>query len=198
MQLSFNKLSVKVAGATILNDINFSILPGGVFNFYGANGIGKTRLIKTIANAGQARQTLQYEGRPKAASDSVYIGLDSALYDSFTVLKNLEFIAQLHNNEIAVAAAIHVFELSPYLNTKYKNLSTGWKRKVLLATLLLSKEPIWLIDEPFVSLDDNAKKRLIEVIISKASNGGIVIIACQNEIAHPDIVNFNLEDRRIA
>ena len=195
MQLSFNKLSVNVAGATILNDINFTILPGGIFNFYGANGIGKTRLLKTIANAGQSKNTLQYQNRPKAASDSVYIGLDSGLYDSFTVLKNLEFIAKLHDNKIAIAAAIHVFELQPYLKNKYKNLSTGWKRKALLATLLLSKEPIWLIDEPFVSLDEHTKKRLIEVIISKASNGGIVMLTNQNEIVHPDITNFNLEER---
>lgn len=197
MKLTFNSLEVNASGIPILRGINFSILPGGIFNFHGPNGVGKTRLLKTIAHVGGKKGAICINNNPKAASDSTYIGLDMHLYASFTVQKNLEFIARLHNNEIALAAAVHVFELTQYLNTKYGNLSTGWKRKVLLATLLLSNSSIWIIDEPFSSLDEYSKKRLEEVIVSKAANGGIVIITSQTSMDHPEVINFNLEERKI-
>lgn len=192
MFLSLKDLKVKAGNSQILKNFNFSLLPGAIFNFYGPNGIGKTRLLKTIAYCIEKGDSLVFQGRPKLVSDSTYISLDTNLYGSFTVRQNLQFMAKLHNNEVALLPAIHVFGLESYLDLQYQDLSTGWKRKVIFASLLFSTNPIWLIDEPFSSLDEDSKKRFEEIILSKASNGGIVLITNQERCENAEIYDFSL------
>lgn len=192
MFLSLRDLKVRAGDFQILKSLNFSLLPGAIFNFYGPNGIGKTRLLKTIAYCEEKDGSIIFNDRSKLVSDSTYIGLESSLYKDFTVRDNLQFMGRLNDNEIALLPAIHVFDLESCLDVKYQDLSTGWKRKVVFANLLFSQSPVWLIDEPFSSLDESSKKRFEEVILSKAANGGIILITNQVKCDNAEIYNFSL------
>ena len=64
-----------------------------------------------------------------------------------------------------------------------KMLSQGQKRRVALARLLLSKAPLWILDEPFVALDTSAVQFLQSIITNKLQNGGLVLLTTHQEIA---------------
>lgn len=196
--LTLENLQIQRDDRCITQDINLSILPGGIFNFYGPNGVGKTTLLKTIENF-EARDGAESLGRiilnsaPYSVCDSIYLGLEHHLYSDFTVAENLEFFGIIYDNELATNAVATVFGLQDKLQMPYKELSTGWQRKCVLSLLLLARCNIWLLDEPYFGLDEEASNLLQQIIKTKCASGGIVLLTSHQVINDFDIVNYPLE-----
>lgn len=194
--LSFNDLTISNTEKDILQNISFSILPGGMFNFYGPNGIGKTSFLNTIAFALSNPNKVLFKGENLDINQSTYIPLNMGCYPSLPVKENLEIFAALNDNHLALAPSVKVFELDQYLDSELQSLSTGWQKRVLLATLLFTNTPIWIIDEPFSNLDPDSTQRVYEVLLSRAANGGIILISSHIPLQFDEITNINLEDFR--
>ena len=83
--------------------------------------------------------------------------------------------------------------LSNELNTQCKYLSQGQKQKLALSRLICSNKKIWLLDEPFSFLDNEASKNLIFEINNNCAKGGIVLIASHNDLIRDPNLVVNLE-----
>jgi heme exporter protein A len=185
----------------IFKDLGFSLGLGSALVLSGKNGVGKTTLLKTIAGlCRQDQGEILWNNEnvqkfyPEFCADINYIGHKNFLKPKLTVWQNLSFYAQISDTEILLPAAIKYFSLEEILEKPVYQLSSGWQKKVMLAKLLYSPAAIWLLDEPTVNLDKEAKERLFNLVSTRIKDGGIVIIATHDEIFAPIAGKIYLED----
>jgi heme exporter protein A len=200
--LTCSNIAVSKNNQALFSNLGFTTFDGSVLVIKGRNGIGKTSLLKVIANL-----------IPKCSGDIFYnainvklvlkefyellfyIGKADILDEEQSVLKNLEFWGKLYDQEINILAAIKTFSLEPYIDTETYKLSQGYKQRLLLARLLLCNAKIWLLDEPFNSLDYQGKDILINLIKARCMQKGIVIITNHDQnIRIENSSEINLED----
>ena len=198
--LCLERLSVIQNNGRLFQNLGITIFPGSMICVYGKNGVGKTSFLRAIAGIGNFNGTIHYnecdimEILSEYQTIVTYVGHHNALDYELSVIENLEFWAKLRNMEHAIAASFSLFELTPYEDTKICHLSQGWARKVELTKLLLTQTIIWVLDEPFVNLDQKGVDRLIEIMNVRCMNSGIVIFTAQLPCIHDNVINLNLED----
>lgn len=185
-------------GAVFLN-MGFTLLPGSLLVVKGANGSGKTCLLKMIAgliaytNGTITWNKINIDDDIHAFRQNLcYIGHDNALKGELTVFDNLQFWCELKNQPELLMPAIHHFHLQNILDMSVGSLSIGWQRKVDLARILLSPTNLWLLDEPEINLDQTGKNLLMDLIKTRVRERGIVIIASHglNDLAYANYLNI--------
>lgn len=170
--MQVENLAVSRGGILILEGINFQLTAGQSLILRGPNGSGKTTLLRALANLQPPA-----DGKITCAPDSIaYAAHSDGLKQMLTVRENLEFWASVFGAG-TIDAAIHAFFLEPLLNRMAGALSAGQKRRLGLARLLVTGRPIWVLDEPTVSLDVEAVARFGETIKAHLANGGSALIA---------------------
>ena len=120
------------------------------------------------------------------------LGHNQAIKQDYTVKEDLIFWSNLYNQKFNNELSKRLF-LSNELNTHCKYLSQGQKQKLALSRLICSNKKIWLLDEPFSFLDNEASKNLIFEINNNCAKGGIVIIASHNDLIRDPNLVVNLE-----
>lgn len=172
MQLSVDNLSVARGGIAVLEGVSFIVNTGEALILRGPNGIGKTTLLRALAGLQPALC-----GDINAPSESIaYAAHSDGIKHVLSVRENLEFWADVFGTK-DIAPAISAFELGPLANRSAGALSAGQKRRLGLARLLVTARPIWILDEPTVSLDTHAVAMFANAIKSHLSTGGIALIA---------------------
>lgn len=170
--LSAYNLAVARAGIPVLEGVSFALPPGRALVLRGPNGIGKTTLLRTIAGLQPPLQ-----GRITAASDAVaYAAHADGVKPTLTVAENLAFWAQVFGTD-AVATAIDRMALRDLVARRAANLSAGQKRRLGLARLLVTGRPVWVMDEPTVSLDAASVQLFGDVVRDHLTAGGAALIA---------------------
>lgn len=188
--LTLENISCRRGENTLFENLGFTVGESCLLVIRGQNGSGKTTLLETIACLRKAEQ-----GRVLYANRDVrgehyqeycdimqYIGHKNAIKMQLTVFENIEFWANLKGNNAAIAAAIAFFGLDEYANTICAVLSAGYQKRVALARLMVTNSEIWLLDEPFVNLDEEGKNTLATLITAKCERGGSVIITAHGEL----------------
>ncbi|MFQ3307190.1 MAG: heme exporter protein A [Candidatus Midichloriaceae bacterium] len=195
--LTCHNLSAKRNGKLIFENIGFTLFSGSCLFIKGRNGIGKTTLLRIIANLSQKEKgDIFFNGINIKLSIQeyynllFYVGKREVLDQQESVLKNLEFIASMYKQTINIAAAIRTFSLEPFIHTEIFKLSEGFKQRVLLSRLLLTNAKIWILDEPFNSLDREGLIIVNNLIKARCGQQGIVIIA--NHISDKSIDEKNV------
>lgn len=185
---------------TLFSNLGISLFPNSVVNIIGENGSGKTTLLNIIASFDKTKQgKIILEGEElndftiKEYSPIFYHTYKSTLKNEISVMENLKFWASIYNSHLKLPSVIAYFNLEEYLDFKVKNLSTGWQKKISLARLMLSNSMIWLLDEPFSNLDDNACMLVDNLIRTRASNKGIIIFTSHAKY-RDDFINIYLKD----
>jgi heme exporter protein A len=197
--LSLHSLGFSINDEELFREISISFLPSSIIYLKGKNGAGKSSLLRMIANIqkpSSGKITFSKDSLPITMLKKpycTYIGHRYAIKPELTVFENIHFWSKLYNSEILIDAAIVYFELQDILSTRCLELSAGTQKKVALARLIACQSKLWLLDEIDSSLDSEAKKKLMHLIISHANNGGIVLFASHNEpeIKTAQIIDLN-------
>jgi len=172
MHLNVQDLSVARGGIAVLEGLSFTVNPGQALILRGPNGIGKTTLLRSLAGLQPA-----LNGEINAPNESIaYAAHSDGIKHVLTVRENLEFWADVFGTN-DIASALKAFELGPLANRPAGALSAGQKRRLGLARLLVSARPIWILDEPTVSLDTHAVEMFANAIRAHLVGGGIALIA---------------------
>ncbi len=167
-----------------LQDVCLEIEQGELFGLLGVNGAGKTTLIKILC--GLTRKT---SGKITVSGFDLDTEMDqikqiidispqeTAVANNLTVKENLEFFANIYNNDDARALeeVVDTFRLGEVLNQKAKTLSGGYKRRLSIAIALISKPQILFLDEPTLGLDVFSRRELWS-IIRKLQNRVTIIL----------------------
>lgn len=199
--LTFYNLSLKTPNRILFKNLGLSLFPGSILLIHGKNGCGKTSLLKTLATitSPTSGEMLYNEiNITKALYEYrnliCYVGHNNALNEELTVAENLYFWAKLHNREESFSAVLSVFDLHKYANWELFHLSHGWKHKVALSRALLCNAKVWLMDEPFVNLDEDSQMRLKDMISAKYQQGGIIVLTSHQPNYDITSNNLNLEE----
>jgi heme exporter protein A len=185
VRLSVENLVVERGSRRILDGVSFRVDAGEALVLIGPNGAGKTTLIRTVAGLiGAADGSIRLDGGDPdkdVAQQAHYIGHLNALKPSLTVEENLRFWAEyLGGSSVAGAAideALAAFDLDALAMIPAGYLSAGQKRRACLARLVATVRPLWLLDEPTVSLDAASVQLLARQVARHAAGGGLVLAA---------------------
>ena len=181
----------------IFAGLSFTLPPGGALLLVGANGAGKSSLLRVLAGLIPAAEgELLWQGRD-ALADRVahagrlrYLSHQDALKPSLTAAENLGFYARLWGGD--VAAALRTVGLAELAELPARVLSSGQKRRLALARLALAPAPLWLLDEPTVGLDAASVARLGGLLAAHRDAGGAVIAATHLPLPLPGAAEFRL------
>ncbi|MFN3824130.1 MAG: heme ABC exporter ATP-binding protein CcmA [Pseudorhodobacter sp.] len=172
MDLVVNDLAVARGGLTVLEGISFTLRPGAALVLRGPNGIGKTTLLRTIAGL-QPATGGQMSVPPEAVA---YAAHADGLKATLTVTENLAFWASVYGSG-GLEAALERMNLCALRDRQAANLSAGQKRRLGLARLLVTGRPVWVLDEPTVSLDTASVALFGAVMRDHLAAGGSALMA---------------------
>lgn len=159
-------------GITLLEGVSFTLHPGAALCLRGPNGIGKTTLLRTIAGLQPALR-----GAVTLAPDAIaYAAHADGVKDTLTVAENLAFWAAIHGTH-DITAATGALDLATLRDRPARELSAGQRRRLGLARLLVTGRPLWVLDEPTVSLDAASVARFAAVVQAHLGQGGMALIA---------------------
>lgn len=170
--ISATELAVARGGVPVLEGLGFSVEAGHALILRGPNGAGKTTLLRTLAGLQPP-----YAGLVTCAPDAVaYAAHADGIKSTLSVAENLRFWAGVYGHGDIEEAVLH-FDLAALRERPAGNLSAGQKRRLGLARLLVTGRPVWVLDEPTVSLDGASVALFAQAIERHLAGGGAAIIA---------------------
>jgi heme exporter protein A len=189
--LTIESLAVERGGRTLFSGFDLSLRAGEAVALTGANGAGKTSLLRTIAGlirplAGAVR----FEGAagPLEPEDARSAGLhllghQDGLKTTRTAGEELAFwAAWMGESAGGVDRAIEAFVLAPLLDLDVRRLSAGQRRRLALARLMASPRPLWLLDEPLAPLDGARRARFGALMAGHLVDGGLILAAVHDPL----------------
>ena len=169
MDLVVDNLAVARGGVTVLEGISWSLVPGTALVLRGANGIGKTTLLRCLAGL-QPAVAGTVTG-PQMAYGAHADGVKAML----TVGENLAFWASVYGG--TVGTALQAMNLVALGDRRAADLSAGQKRRLGLARMMVTGRQVWLLDEPTVSLDTASVGLFQAMLRAHLGQGGSAVIA---------------------
>jgi len=169
-----------------VDDLSFAVAPGEVFGFLGGNGAGKTTSLRMVLDILRPDAgTISVMGHPPGRSASPNLGFlpeERGLYRSMTAIDTIVYLGRLKGMAAGAArregmALLDRFGLAEVARTSVEKLSKGMAQKVQLATAIVNKPKLLLLDEPFSGLDPLNQGLLEEVILGAARDGAAVVFS---------------------
>ena len=168
------------------------LLAGQWLYVTGANGVGKTSLLRMVCglatvDAGSILWNgLSIHAQPEAyRQDLCYLGHLNALQESMTVDENLSFTSALGGlapNPAQRHEVLTRFGLRGRSRQLVRHLSQGQKRRVALSRLALSPAALWVLDEPYVAMDEAGVQMLADLIAGHLAKGGLAVLTSHQRV----------------
>jgi heme exporter protein A len=204
--LKADRLSCIRGGRLVFANLSFEIGRGHILALRGPNGSGKSSLLRILAGLlPPAEGMISWNGKNVGIDAFAhrtrisYVGHLDAVKAALTVRENVEFWAKVSGIKISGAAgndsidkALTGLGIAHLRDLPARFLSAGQKRRLNLARLAAISTPVWLLDEPSVSLDRESVALLDILITDHCAKGGIAIIATHNEIEYANAITLNL------
>lgn len=190
--LQVAKLVCRRGDRLLFSGLDFAIEAGTLLHVRGRNGSGKTTLLRTLCglftpDAGEVR----WQGESIHAlaedyrHDLLYLGHLNGIKGDLTGVENLRLAATLDGDRVGIDAvwgALGQIGLAGFEDLPTRMLSQGQKKRVALARLILSRAPLWVLDEPFTALDLDAVDLLQGLIAAHVARGGLAILTTHQEV----------------
>ena len=174
----------------LFSRLSLTISSGQVVQISGANGMGKSSLIRIIAGllapyAGERQVDI-----PFALSDEKL-----ALDDNLTLYQALShWRSWTQNDAVSLDEALQLMHIGHLRNIAVRCLSTGQRKRASLARVIALNCPLWLLDEPVNGLDSDSIAALGKVMSGHLANGGMIICASHQPLPLDNITLVNLQD----
>jgi len=197
--LIINNLSCTRGYNQLFIDLSFELRPGEILKISGTNGTGKTSLLKIIAGLNLAESgSIFFKNYDindiNNKLDIFYLGHLNALSPELSCIENLNFLLELgtENFNSSYVDALSMVGLNNYENELVANLSAGQKRRVALAALFITPSKLWLLDEPFTSLDSKGIEIVENQIKKHRDSGGLCILTTHQVCNIKNLRELNL------
>jgi heme exporter protein A len=178
----------------LFKDLNFTLPEGQVLLLEGRNGSGKTSLLRILcgfreADAGRVLWRGEDIDDSRYYADMAYVGHLDGIKKELTVLENLNVSLALGRpGRFSIGDALKKVHLAGYDDVPAQSLSAGQKRRLSLARLLITGNLLWILDEPFTSLD-KAGIALIESLMREhCAEGGMIVLTSHHDIDLHDAI----------
>ncbi|RKQ33392.1 ABC transporter ATP-binding protein [Kocuria tytonis] len=185
--LSARELTCGYAGSPVVEGLTCAVSAGEALVLVGPNGAGKSTVLRTLAGQQPALQgTVELCGQPMRENSPFYREHVSSLFDEdaffpgLAVRDHLELVARGHgldNPGDVVEGALERFGLLPRADSSPYRLSSGQRRRVLLAAALLRPSSLLILDEPEQRLDHSFRKLLTGVLQQARGQGTALVVA---------------------
>ena len=189
---------------TLFSGLAFSIGPGEALLLEGRNGSGKTSLLRILCgirlpDAGRINWCGEDINRLGADyhEHTAYVGHRDGIKLDLTPLENLAMARALGRpNETTLEDALEKVDLYGFEDVLTRNLSAGQQRRLALARLLVTDTALWILDEPFTSLDVHGIKVIEELLDNHTSRGGMLAVTSHHAVnlANTRIKRINLSE----
>lgn len=201
--LSVSNLMAVRGETRLFRDLSFDVRPGQILFIQGGNGCGKTSLLYILAGLRLPEAgTVNWDGTnieqlgKQYHSQLCFVGHTNGVKAELTVWENIQGFQKLKpGSSGAIQSTIDSLGLAGYEDNLAYQLSSGQQRRLALSRLLFSQQPLWILDEPFTSLD-KASIRLFETrIVAHSQAGGLVIITSHQplDLSGGDAVHLQLD-----
>ncbi|WP_309605119.1 heme ABC exporter ATP-binding protein CcmA [Phenylobacterium sp.] len=185
--LELRQVGVSRGGRRLFGDLSATLVAGEACALTGANGAGKTSLLRAVAGlvaveggeigfggveAGEAR-----------GSGLHLVGHQDGLKPARTVAEELRFWSRwCGGTEASALAAAEALELTSLLDLEVRRLSAGQRRRLALTRLLAAPRPLWLLDEPLSPLDAGWRTRFAAMMQAHLAGGGLILAAVHDPL----------------
>ncbi len=186
----------------VFEGLDFALKPGAALMLRGANGSGKSSLLRLMAGLGRPLSgTISWNDTdiaddPEAHNRHLhFVGHADPVKPVLTVVENLAFWAALRDRADTAGAAGEALErlgIGHLASVPGRFLSAGQKRRVNLARVLTAPTDLWLLDEPQTALDSQALRSLETAIADHRRDGGMVVVSSHAEAGLKDPVTLDL------
>jgi heme exporter protein A len=176
----------------LFKDLNFSAEPGDLVELRGANGSGKTSLLRILCGlATPAAGEVRWQGKnihslgEEYFESVAYLAHQNAVKDELSAIENLRISSAVAGNPLSVPKAREVLArvgLAAQENLPARALSAGQRRRLAMTRLLTAEATLWILDEVLTSLDDAAVNLSRDFINDHLNNGGIAIVATHQDL----------------
>ncbi len=183
-RLEIAGLSLARGGRVLFEGLNFEATSGGYVEIKGANGSGKTSLLRAVAGLLKPRAGRIAVSGPEAPELALHlIGHRDGLKPSIDARAHLRFWSGLLGGaESLIAPALERVGLASIARLPTRAFSQGQARRLSLARLLVAPRPIWVLDEPAAGLDAQGRALLASMIEEHRKQDGIVIAAVHDAL----------------
>ncbi len=186
-------------GRCVCTGLTFTVGAGERLEIVGANGVGKTSLLRVLAGLSDAhagdvawRGRCRDETREQYLSELTYIAHKTGLKPELSPRENLRFYASLKfaagngaaaDADVVIEAALARFDLAEFADAPCAALSEGQRRRAALARLPVEGAAAWLLDEPAATLDRAGVATLEALLAGHAAQGGVAVVATHQPLA---------------
>ncbi|WP_284944252.1 heme ABC exporter ATP-binding protein CcmA [Acidisoma cladoniae] len=183
----------------VFEDVSFRLEAGAALVLTGRNGSGKTTLLRLLAGLmPPAAGDVLWQGEdaladlPAHGLRLAYLGHQDALKLGLTPLENLSLWARGRDRSEAIETALEAVGLADLAQLPARMLSAGQRRRVAIARLLVTRAPLWLLDEPTTALDAASVVKLGEMAAAHRAGGGILVAATHLDLPLPGALALSL------
>jgi heme exporter protein A len=180
----------------LFSSLSVRLTPGDLLTVLGENGSGKSSLLRILCGLlPPERGAIQWEGKDIGqlkewySAQVTYIGHLNGIKDDLTPMENLQISAHLCGDSASDTLAVEALEAVGLGRSIHplptRVLSQGQKRRVALARLWLSTRVLWILDEPFASLDEGGAGLLSRRLRRHVEQGGMAVVASHQEVGVP-------------
>lgn len=183
--LNLDAVTVSRGGRRLIANVNLTVTAGELVSVTGANGVGKTSLIRAIAGLiAPDRGAVEFfsgddpvDAESARTSQIHLLAHQDGLKSARTVRQELAFWSLWFGGRERIDAAVEALALTALLDLDVRKLSAGQRRRLALARLIAAPRQLWLLDEPMSPLDATNRERFASIMERHLAEGGMIIAA---------------------